>query len=60
MHEIQPCESHHHEKRKKWDHPTLVVYGDMTALTQQCAPPACKPKVRGLADDFTNNISGFD
>lgn len=51
-------ESRNREPRKKWDNPHLVVYGDITALTQQgCEPPGCKPKVRGLGDDFSNNIS---
>jgi hypothetical protein len=51
------------ELRKEWDTPHLVVYGDMTALTQQsCNPnlPNCKPKVLGLGDDFSNNISTLD
>lgn len=43
--------------RKEWVQPQLVVYGDMTALTQQCNPPTCKPKVAGFGDDFANNIS---
>ncbi|MCW5960593.1 MAG: hypothetical protein KIS76_10565 [Pyrinomonadaceae bacterium] len=43
--------------KKQWVKPSLVVYGDMTALTQQCTPPGCKPKVRGLGDDFSSNIS---
>jgi hypothetical protein len=37
-----------------------VVYGDMTVITQQsCNPnlPNCKPKVLGMGDDFSNNIS---
>lgn len=45
------------ENRKKWEQPCLVVYGDMTALTQQCTPPTCKPKELGFGDDFSNNIS---
>ncbi len=45
------------ENRKEWVQPCLVVYGDMTALTQQCSPPACKPKEYGFGDDFSNNIS---
>lgn len=56
------CESNS-GTRKKWDHPGLVVYGDMTALTQQrCSPdlPNCKPKVLGMGDDFSNNISTLD
>lgn len=43
--------------KKEWVAPHLMVYGDMTAITQQCNPPACKPKVSGLGDDFSNNIS---
>ena len=48
------------EQRKAWVEPTLMVYGDMTVLTQQsCNPnlPNCKPKVLGMGDDFSNNIS---
>jgi hypothetical protein len=48
------------ENRKEWVQPCLVVYGDMTTLTQQsCNPnlPNCKPKVLGMGDDFSNNIS---
>lgn len=45
------------KNRKEWSQPCLVVYGDMTALTQQCNPPSCKPKVNGFGDDFSNNIS---
>ena len=47
-------------RKKGWVAPCLVVYGDMTALTQQsCNPnlPNCKPKVLGSGDDFSNNIS---
>lgn len=45
--------------KKGWVAPALMVYGDMTALTQQCLPdtPGCKPKVLGMGDDFSNNIS---
>lgn len=46
--------------KKRWVAPHLMVYGDMTALTQQsCNPnlPNCKPKVLGTGDDFSNNIS---
>ena len=46
--------------KKGWVAPHLVVYGDMTAITQQsCNPnlPSCKPKVLGAGDDFSNNIS---
>ncbi|REJ78539.1 MAG: hypothetical protein DWQ47_03550 [Acidobacteria bacterium] len=50
-------ESRSEVPRKEWVEPKLVVYGDMTALTQQCAPPSCKPKVLGLGDDFASNIS---
>lgn len=45
------------EQRKTWVEPTLMVYGDMTVLTQQCEPPTCKPKARGMGDDFSTNIS---
>lgn len=45
------------EQKKGWVAPQLMVYGDMTALTQQCTPPACKPKVLGFGDDFSTNIS---
>ena len=48
------------ENRKEWFQPCLVVYGDMATLTQQsCNPnlPNCKPKVLGMGDDFSNNIS---
>ncbi len=48
------------EQKKGWVAPNLVVYGDMTAITQQsCNPnlPNCKPKVLGAGDDFSNNIS---
>ena len=51
------------ENRKEWVQPCLVVYGDMATLTQQsCNPnlPNCKPKVLGLGDDFSNNISTLD
>jgi hypothetical protein len=47
-------------ERKAWVEPTLMVYGDMTVLTQQsCDPnvPGCKPKVLGAGDDFASNIS---
>lgn len=44
-------------ERKVWVEPTLMVYGDMTVLTQQCNPPSCKPKVLGAGDDFSSNIS---
>jgi hypothetical protein len=63
MHNNKACESSHRELRKKWDHPHLVIYGDMTALTQaSCKPnvPGCKPKVMGLGDDFSNNISTLE
>lgn len=43
--------------KKQWVKPCLTVYGDIAKLTQQCGPPACKPKVRGFGDDFANNIS---
>jgi hypothetical protein len=47
------------EPRKKWDNPHLVVYGDMTALTQSYCPPGqvCKLKVLALGDDFAQNTS---
>lgn len=47
-------------EKKEWTQPDLVVYGDIAALTEQaCNPnlPNCKPKVLGLGDDFSNNIS---
>jgi hypothetical protein len=47
-------------EKKGWVAPNLVVYGDMTVITQQsCSPnlPNCKPKVLGMGDDFSNNIS---
>jgi len=60
MQKNQSSESLHRETRKKWDHPHLVVYGDMTALTQKdCPPTVCKPKAYGLGDDFSSNISEF-
>ncbi|HEX6127380.1 MAG TPA: hypothetical protein VFZ23_18560 [Pyrinomonadaceae bacterium] len=44
--------------KKGWVAPHLVVYGDMTAITQQtCNLPSCKPKVLGAGDDFASNIS---
>ncbi len=46
--------------KKGWVAPHLMVYGDMTAITQQsCNPttPGCKPKVLGSGDDFATNIS---
>lgn len=49
--------------KKGWVAPHLVVYGDMTALTQGgCNPnlPNCKPKVLGMGDDFSNNISTLE
>jgi hypothetical protein len=60
MLDYKVCEGRSSEPRKEWDTPHLVVYGDMTALTQQCSPPSCKPKVLGLGDDFSNNISTLD
>ena len=45
------------EHKKEWEQPCLMVYGDMTVLTQQCNPPSCKPKVLGSGDDFSTNIS---
>lgn len=48
------------EVKKQWVKPCLTVYGDMASLTQQsCNPslPNCKPKVLGLGDDFSSNIS---
>lgn len=63
MQKNQTRESFHRETRKVWDQPNLVIYGNMTALTQQsCNPnlPNCKPKVLGLGDDFSNNISTLD
>lgn len=48
------------KQKKGWVAPQLMVYGDMTALTQQsCNPnlPNCKPKVLGAGDDFSSNIS---
>ena len=39
-------------QKKQWVEPTLVVYGDMTSLTQ------LKGKALGLGDDFAVNISG--
>ncbi len=63
MPENKACESLNRQPRKKWDNPYLVVYGDMTALTQgACNPnlPNCKPKVLGLGDDFSSNISTLD
>jgi hypothetical protein len=62
MEKNNTCESSHREPRKKWDHPNLVVYGDMTALTQGgCRPgQVCKTKVLGMGDDFSNNISSLD
>lgn len=44
-------------EKKQWVKPSLTIYGDMATLTQQCSPPSCKPKVRGMGDDFANNIS---
>ena len=45
------------EKSKKdWVQPRFTVYGDMASLTQQhCTThlhEGCKPKTRGLGDDF--------
>jgi hypothetical protein len=48
------------DHKKEWVQPTLMVYGDMTVLTQQsCSPnvPGCKPKILGTGDDFATNIS---
>lgn len=47
------------EKKREWVRPELTLYGDMTALTQQCLPPTCKAKTTGLGDDFSQNISTF-
>lgn len=44
-------------EKKQWVKPCVTIYGDMATLTQQCSPPACKPKVLGLGDDFASNIS---
>jgi hypothetical protein len=35
------------EDKKEWTSPTIVVYGDMTTLTEQV-----KPKTPGTSDDF--------
>jgi hypothetical protein len=53
----EACESHSMVPRKGWVQPQLVVYGDMTALTQQCEPALCKTKMLGFGDDFASNIS---
>jgi hypothetical protein len=46
------------DQKKEWVQPTLMVYGDMTVITQGgCSPPNCKPKVLGAGDDFSTNIS---
>lgn len=48
------------DQKKEWVQPCVMVYGDMTVLTQQsCDPnvPGCKPKVLGAGDDFSTNIS---
>jgi hypothetical protein len=50
-------------EKREWVSPSLTVYGDMASLTQQsCAPnlPNCKPKVLGMGDDFSSNISTLD
>lgn len=39
--------------KKQWIDPNLIVYGDISSLTQQ----AIKPKSLGLGDDFASNIS---
>lgn len=50
--------------KSEWVKPSLTVYGDMASLTQQatCNPglPNCKPKVLGMGDDFSSNISTLD
>ena len=56
----QPFQTPPPTEKKGWVAPNLVVYGDMTVITQQsCNPnlPNCKPKVLGMGDDFSNNIS---
>ena len=61
MQETNMCESSHRAARKKWVHPHLVIYGDMTALTQTACrsmvDPVCKLKTLGMGDDFSSNIS---
>lgn len=37
------------EQKKVWETPNLVVYGDMTSLTQE---DPVKPKQPGTTDDF--------
>ena len=48
------------ETKRKWVKPELTLYGDMAALTQSPPCTACKVKVQGLGDDFSDNISTFN
>jgi hypothetical protein len=43
--------------KKRWVKPCLTVYGDMATLTRQTCGPGCNPKVVGMGDDFSTNIS---
>lgn len=50
------------KNKKEWVKPRLTVYGDMASLTRQnCShgAPHCKPKVHGMGDDFSSNISSL-
>ncbi len=54
----QPIPTLPPNEKKGWVAPSLIVYGDMTVITQQtCNLPTCKPKVLGSGDDFSSNIS---